>query len=61
LAIVKVFSLAVIDFAFALAACIVIVIGAASCGVANGMITIERGMAVPEMNTRDGYGAVKAR
>jgi hypothetical protein len=25
------------------------------------MITIVRGMAVPEMVTRDGYGAVKAR
>ena len=31
---------------------------AALYGAANGIMTIVRGMAVPEMLTRDGYGAI---
>lgn len=57
-AIVIVFPLAVIGFTFAPADVLVIAAIAAFYGAANGMITIVRGMAVPEMVTRDGYGAV---
>lgn len=57
-AIVIVFPLAVIGFAFAPPEALVIAAVAAFYGAANGMITIVRGMAVPEMVTRDGYGAV---
>lgn len=52
------FPLAVIGFALAPPAVLVIAAVAAFYGAANGMITIVRGMAVPEMVTRDGYGAV---
>lgn len=57
-AIVIVFPLAVIGFVFAPPEALVIAAVAAFYGAANGMITIVRGMAVPEMVTRDGYGAV---
>jgi MFS family permease len=57
-AIVIVFPLAVIGFAVAPPEVLVIAAIAAFYGAANGMITIVRGMAVPEMVTRDGYGAV---
>lgn len=57
-AIVIVFPLAVIGFAFAPPEVLVIAAIAAFYGAANGTITIVRGMAVPEMVTRDGYGAV---
>lgn len=57
-AIVIVFPLAVIGFALAPPELLVIAAVAAFYGAANGMITIVRGMAVPEMVTRDGYGAV---
>jgi MFS family permease len=57
-AIVIVFPLALIGFAFAPPEVLVIAAVAAFYGAANGMITIVRGMAVPEMVTRYGYGAV---
>ncbi len=57
-AIVIVFPLSVIGFSFAPPEVLVIAAIAAFYGAANGMITIVRGMAVPEMVTRDGYGAV---
>ncbi|MBX3580884.1 MAG: MFS transporter [Rhizobiaceae bacterium] len=57
-AIVIVFPLAVIGFALAPPGVFVIATIAAFYGAANGMITIVRGIAVPEMVTRDGYGAV---
>ncbi len=57
-AIVIVVPLAVLGFAFAPPQVLVIAAVAAFYGAANGMITIVRGMAVPEMVTRDGYGAV---
>ncbi|MEZ5780706.1 MAG: MFS transporter [Rhizobiaceae bacterium] len=56
--IVMVFPLAVIGFAFAPPQVLVIAAVAGMFGVANGTITIVRGMAVPEMVTRHGYGAV---
>ena len=56
--VVVVFPLAVIGFGFA-PPDILVIAGVAACyGAANGMITIVRGMAVPEMVTRDGYGVV---
>jgi predicted MFS family arabinose efflux permease len=57
-AIVIVFPLAVIGFALAPPDVLVIAAIAVFYGAANGTITIVRGMAVPEMVTRDGYGAV---
>lgn len=57
-AIVIVFPLAVIGFALAPPEVLAIGAVAAFYGAANGMITIVRGMAVPEMVSRDGYGAV---
>jgi hypothetical protein len=57
-AIVIVFPLAVIGFAWAPPAVLVIAGLAAFYGAANGMITIVRGLAVPEMVTASGYGAV---
>ena len=57
-AVVVVFPLAVVGFAYAPPAVLVIAAVAALYGAANGMITIVRGMAVPEMVSRDGYGAV---
>ncbi|MGQ2906133.1 MAG: MFS transporter [Neoaquamicrobium sediminum] len=56
--VVVVFPLAVIGFAFVPPEVLVLAGVAAFYGAANGMITIVRGMAVPEMVTRDGYGAV---
>lgn len=56
--IVIVFPLAVIGFAFAPADIVTIALVAAFYGAANGMMTIVRGMAVPEMLTREAYGAV---
>ncbi|MCO6388897.1 MULTISPECIES: MFS transporter [unclassified Aliihoeflea] len=56
--IVVVFPLAVIGFAFAPPEVTTIAAVAAFYGAANGMITIVRGMAVPEMISREGYGAV---
>ncbi|WP_337918629.1 MFS transporter [Pseudaminobacter soli (ex Zhang et al. 2022)] len=56
--IVIVFPLAVVGFSLAPPEVLVIAAVAAFYGAANGMITIVRGMAVPEMVTRDGYGAV---
>jgi predicted MFS family arabinose efflux permease len=57
-AIVIVFPIAVMGFAFAPPEVLVIAAVAVFYGAANGMITIVRGMAVPEMVSRDGYGAV---
>jgi len=57
-AIVIVFPLAVIGFAFAPADMMVIAAIAAFYGAANGMITIVRGVAVPEMVSREAYGAI---
>jgi predicted MFS family arabinose efflux permease len=56
--IVIVFPLAVIGFAFTPPEVLMLAAVAALYGAANGMITIVRGMAVPEMVSRDGYGAV---
>lgn len=57
-AIVIVFPMAVIGFAYAPPQVAVIAAIAAFYGAANGMITIVRGLAVPEMVTREAYGAV---
>ncbi len=57
-AIVIVFPLAVIGFAYAPAEVAVLAPIAAFYGAANGMITIVRGLAVPEMVSREAYGAV---
>jgi MFS family permease len=57
-AIVIVFPLAVIGFSFAPPQVAVLASVAIFYGAANGMITIVRGMAVPEMVTRHAYGAV---
>ncbi len=57
-AIVVVFPLAIVGFAFAPPAALVMASVAAFYGAANGMITIVRGLAVPEMVTREAYGAV---
>ncbi|WP_274628092.1 MFS transporter [Arvimicrobium flavum] len=57
-AIVVVFPFAVIGFALAPPDVLVIAAVAVFYGAANGMITIVRGMAVPEMVSRDGYGAI---
>jgi predicted MFS family arabinose efflux permease len=57
-AIVIVFPLAVVGFALAPPQVAVIASVAACYGAANGMITIVRGLAVPEMVTRDAYGSV---
>jgi predicted MFS family arabinose efflux permease len=48
----------VIGFAFAPPQVAIIAAVAAFYGAANGIITIVRGMAVPEMISREGYGAV---
>ena len=57
-AIVVVFPLAVIGFAFAPPEIAILATVAAFYGAANGMITIVRGLAVPEMVTPNAYGAV---
>jgi predicted MFS family arabinose efflux permease len=56
--IVIVFPLAVVGFALAPASVSVIAVIAAFYGGANGMITIVRGLMVPEMISRDAYGAI---
>ncbi|MCV0396270.1 MAG: MFS transporter [Rhizobiaceae bacterium] len=56
--IVIVFPLAILGFAFAPPDVLVIGAIAAFYGAANGMITIVRGMAVPEMVAPEAYGAV---
>lgn len=56
--IVIVFPIAVIGFALAPPHVMTIAAVAAFYGAANGMITIVRGTAVPEMVTRHAYGAV---
>lgn len=57
-AIVVVFPLAVLGFAFAPPQTLLIAAIAAFYGAANGMITIVRGVAVPEMISREAYGAI---
>ena len=57
-AIVIVFPLAVIGLSYAPPDVAAIAAIAAFYGAANGMITIVRGIAVPEMVTRQAYGAV---
>lgn len=57
-AIMIIFPLAVIGFAFAPPEVAILAVVAAFYGAANGMITIVRGLAVPEMVTRHAYGAV---
>jgi predicted MFS family arabinose efflux permease len=57
-AIVVVFPLAVLGFAFAPPQAFLIAAIAAFYGAANGMITIVRGVAVPEMVSREAYGAI---
>jgi MFS family permease len=57
-AIVIVFPLAIIGFAFAPSQIAILATIAAFYGAANGMITIVRGLAVPEMVTHHAYGAV---
>lgn len=57
-AVVAVFPLAIAALAFAPPSVLVIGAIAALYGAANGMITIVRGLAVPEMVSREAYGAV---
>lgn len=57
-AIAIMFPLAVIGFAWAPPETLVIAIVAALYGAANGMMTIVRGLAVPEMVSRHAYGAI---
>lgn len=57
-AIVIVFPLTVIGFAYAPPDMFLIACIAAGYGAANGMTTIVRGAAIPEMVTRHAYGAV---
>jgi predicted MFS family arabinose efflux permease len=56
--IVIVFPLAVVGFAWAPPSVFVTAAIAAFYGGANGMITIVRGLMVPEMISRDAYGAI---
>lgn len=56
--IVAVFPLAVLGFAYAPADVLVLGLVAACYGAANGIMTIVRGLAVPEMLSRDAYGAI---
>jgi MFS family permease len=57
-AIVIIFPLAILGYALAPTHVLVFCGIAALYGLANGMITIVRGMAVPEMVSRDAYGAI---
>lgn len=57
-AVVAVFPLTIAALAFAPPSVLVIGAIAALYGAANGMITIVRGLAVPEMVSREAYGAV---
>lgn len=56
--IVLVFPLAIVGYAYAPAHVATLAVVAAFYGAANGVMTIVRGMAVPEMLTRDAYGAI---
>lgn len=56
--IVAVFPLAVLGFAYAPPDIVVIAAIAACYGAANGIMTIVRGLAVPEMVSREAYGAL---
>src|SRR3546814_17550506 len=56
--IVIVFPLAVTGFALAPPDVFAIAAIAACYGAANGMLTIVRGLAVPEMVSREAYGAI---
>jgi predicted MFS family arabinose efflux permease len=56
--IVVVFPLAVIGFAWAPPSVAIISVIAACYGAANGIITIVRGLMVPEMLSREAYGAI---
>jgi MFS family permease len=53
-----VFPISVIGFALAPPGVLVIALIAAFYGAANGMVTIVRGLAVPEMVSREAYGAI---
>lgn len=56
--VVIVFPLAVAGFALAPPEVLIIAVIAACYGAANGMLTIVRGLAVPEMVSREAYGAI---
>ncbi len=56
--IVIIFPLAVAGFGWAPPQVLVIAAVAACYGAANGMITIVRGLAVPEMVSREAYGSI---
>ncbi|MFC3640978.1 MFS transporter [Aquibium oceanicum] len=56
--VVPAFPLALAGFAFAPPDLLVLAAVSAVLGAANGMITIVRGLAVPEMVSRDAYGAI---
>lgn len=56
--IVVVFPLAVLGFAYAPPQTLLMAAIAAFYGAANGMITIVRGVAIPEMVSREAYGAI---
>jgi MFS family permease len=56
--IVIIFPLAVLGFAYAPADVGILAIVAGFYGAANGMMTIVRGMAVPEMLSREAYGSI---
>lgn len=56
--IVIAFPLAVVGFALAPPNVAIIAVIAAFYGAANGMITIVRGLMVPEMISKDAYGAI---
>jgi predicted MFS family arabinose efflux permease len=56
--VVAVFPLVVLGYIFAPPEVLVIAVIAACYGAANGMITIVRGLAVPEMLSRNAYGAI---
>src|SRR5690606_21818119 len=57
-AIVLAFPLSVIGFAYAPPEVLLLAAIAALYGAANGIVTIVRGLAVPEMISREAYGAV---
>ena len=56
--IVIIFPLAAIGFALAPPDVLLLGLIAAAFGAANGIMTIVRGLAVPEMLSRDAYGAI---
>lgn len=57
-AMVAVFPLVLLGYAFAPPHMLLIAAIAAVYGAANGMMTIVRGLAVPEMLSREAYGAI---